>query len=68
MLLSLAVTISSLAPPDRSEARAQATIRIQRPGTANDKSWEQAPKSSRREIIVRDESGHPLRLRLLDYQ
>ena len=64
----LAGSAAALAPAARSQAQAQISIRIERPGIANAKQWEQTPKPSRRQIIVRDERGQPVLVRVIDYQ
>jgi hypothetical protein len=49
-------------------ARATATVRIERPSTASSKDWEWTPQPKKREVIVRDEQGRPLLLRLVENQ
>jgi hypothetical protein len=67
MLLLVASNIASLNPV-RVEVRATASIRIERPAIANSKAWEESPKSSRRVIIVDDEHGRPILVRVIEYQ
>ena len=57
-----------LASPPPAIAQAVATIRIERPAVANSKSWAEAPRSSRREIVIQDERGQRILVRLVDYQ
>ncbi len=48
--------------------RATATARIERPSTVSSKDWERSPQQLRRELIVHDELGRPLLLRLIENQ
>jgi len=50
------------------QVRSTVSVRIERSVTASRKEWERAPKASRREIVVRDERGNPLLVRLIEYQ
>jgi len=68
MVLILASTAATLAPPTRIETQATATIRIERPAIANSKEWQRSPVTSRREIIVRDEHGQPVLVRIIEFQ
>ena len=68
LLLFASAVITIVAKPPTAEARATATIRIERPAIASDKEWEHSPKASRREIIRRDERGQPMLLRVIEYQ
>ncbi len=45
---------------------AQATVRIERPATASAKDWKQTPSAGRREMIVRDEKGRVILLRITE--
>ena len=45
---------------------AQASVRIERPATASAKEWEQTPPAGRREMIVRDEKGRVILLRITE--
>jgi hypothetical protein len=47
---------------------ATATVRIERPSTVTARDWERMPQAMRREVIVRDEQGQPLLLRLIENQ
>lgn len=67
MFLFLASTAVTLAPPARSEAQATASIRIERPAIANSKAWDRTPAASRRQIIVRDEHGQPVLVRIIEF-
>jgi hypothetical protein len=67
MLLLLAHALSA-PPPVRTQVQATASVRIERAATANLKEWEKSPKDSRREIVVRDERGQSVRVRVIDYQ
>jgi hypothetical protein len=66
MLLLLAIVSSSPPPPVR--AFATANVRIERPVTASETDWGQLPEAQRREIIIRDERGRPILLRLIENQ
>jgi hypothetical protein len=46
--------------------QATATARIERPSTVTARDWERMPQ--RREVIVRDQQGQPLLLRLIENQ
>jgi hypothetical protein len=64
MLLLLAIATSS--PPVPAKAVATASVRIERPASASERDWEKLPKGRRRELIVRDEQGRDLLLRLIE--
>jgi hypothetical protein len=72
MLLCLVSTIvaAPLAGPEQQAnavvRQATASVRIERPVTANRIEWERLPKASRREIIVRGEHGEPVIVRLIE--
>ena len=68
MLLFVANIASGLPHSPLAEARATATIRIERPAIASGQEWKRASKSSRREITIRDERGQPVVVRLIEYQ
>jgi hypothetical protein len=68
MLLLLATDAPYSARPVRAEVQATANARIERAATASRKAWEQSPKASRREIIVRDERGQSILIRVIEYQ
>lgn len=56
------------AAPRHAIAQSSATVTIERPAIANHDRWEHASAAERREIIVRDERGRPVLLRLIEYQ
>ena len=56
------------APHPRVEVRTSASIRIEHPATVDREQWEKAPKASRREIVVLDEQGRPIVMRVIDYE
>lgn len=66
MLLLAALASQAASPPPKVQATA--TVRIERPVSASRERWEQLPPSSKREIIVRDEQGRPVLLRLIENQ
>ena len=63
MLLLLA--IASAAPV---ETAAKATVRIEHPARIGARDWPLVPEAQRRELIVRDEQGRTLLLRLVENQ
>jgi hypothetical protein len=68
----LRVALSAQATPAPSPpivaVQATATVRIERPSTVTARDWERMPQAMRREVIVRDERGQPLLLRLVENQ
>ena len=46
--------------------QATASVRIERPAKVSRDEWERVPQRQRREILVRDEAGRPLLLRLIE--
>jgi hypothetical protein len=68
MLLLLASNAISLPQVAPAEVHSKVTVRIERPATATKDEWERAPIASRREVIVRDDRGQPVLLRLIEYQ
>jgi hypothetical protein len=66
----LLVALSAQASPAPSQpivaVQATATARIERPSTVTARDWERMPQ--RREVIVRDQQGQPLLLRLIENQ
>jgi len=68
MLVFLAAKVAPLPAPRHATAQSIASARIERPAVANRKRWEHAPPTSRREMLVRDERGQPLLLRIIEYQ
>lgn len=67
MLWLLAVS-ATLAQRPAVIARAQATVRIERAARASADDWGRRAQSQEREVIVRDEAGNRIRLRLAEYQ
>jgi hypothetical protein len=65
MLLLLASVVAS---PPQVTVRASATVRIERPQNVSREAWDRLPCGSSREVIVRDEQGRPLLLRLIEMQ
>ena len=41
---------------------------IARAAVANSREWAQSPRYSRRELVVKDERGQPIHLRLIDHE
>jgi len=46
--------------------QATASLRLERPAEVSSENWEQVSKARRHEILVRDEAGRPLLLRLIE--
>lgn len=68
MLLLLATVPAALVPATRVHIQATATVRIQRSRALNEYEWKHTPKISRREVIIHDEEGRPILLRLVEYE
>ena len=68
MLLLVLAAVASTGPPAKAAVQAVATIRIERPASASREAWERLPQSSRREIVIRDENGREILLRLVEQQ
>ena len=66
----LLLIVSAALPPQapRVAVQARATIRIERPATGSEKQWKNVPDASRRETIIKNESGDPVLLRIVEYQ
>jgi hypothetical protein len=67
-MLWLLVTSAALARPQPAIAQAQALVRIERPARASQQDWGREKRSQQREVIVKDEAGNLIRLRLSEYQ
>lgn len=67
-MLLLVVAAIPFVPSARAEPQAKVTVRIERAATASRREWKNTAKSARREVVVRDEHGRPLLLRLIEYQ
>ena len=65
-MLALAVAASSSPAP--RQVQSIAIVRIEKPASADKQAWEHAPKSSRREITIRDARGQPVLLRVIQYE
>ena len=68
LLAALAAQASPAPSQPNVTVQATATVRIERPSTVTAKDWERTPQLMKREVIVRDEQGRPLRLRLVENQ
>jgi hypothetical protein len=66
LLVALAASQAVQPPPPRVVLQATATVRIERPVTAGREQWDKAPPSNKHEIIVRDEQGRPMLLRIVE--
>jgi hypothetical protein len=69
-MLWLIATGAALAGPQIAiaQAQAQALVRIERPARASRDDWSLQSRTQRREVLVKDEGGDPVRLRLTEYQ
>jgi hypothetical protein len=67
-IANLAATAPESQPKLQAQATARATVRIVTPVKIDKTIWERLPKSARREVIVRDERGQPVLLRLIENQ
>jgi hypothetical protein len=65
MLLLAAIAAIATTPAERP-VEAQATVRIERPVSASADQWERLSETKRREILVRDEHGRPVLVRLIE--
>jgi hypothetical protein len=63
----LIVTSAVLARP-QAIAVAQAVVRIERPARASREDWDRDRQSEQREVVIRDEAGNLIRLRLVEFQ
>jgi len=68
LLTALAAQASPAPPPPNMAVQATATVRIERPSSASARSWGGMRSPLKREVIVRDEQGRPLLLRLIENQ
>lgn len=64
MILLLA--IAAIAAP--APSRAKATVRILRSVSVTPVDWENAPAHRKREVVIRDENGQPLRIRVIEHE
>lgn len=63
------IAVSAAAPaPSPAAAQASATIRVVRAEPANQQEWQGRSATQRREIIIDDGHGRPVRVRLFEYQ
>ena len=68
MLLLASIAANAAVPTARAERQATATVRLQRSQPVNEYEWKRAPKTSRHEVIIHDEEGRPILLRLVEHQ
>lgn len=68
LLAALASQVAPAPPLPKGMAQAAATVRIERPSAVSSKDWDRSPPESKREIVVHDENGRPLLLRLVENQ
>jgi hypothetical protein len=67
MLWLLAISAAS-ARAQPAIAQAQAVVRIEHPARASREDWGRQKQSQQHEVIVKDEAGNLVRLRLTEYQ
>ncbi len=65
MLLLAAVALASASAPT-TEVKARATVRVERAVRVTGDDWKRLPEAKRREVLVRDEQGRPVLLRLIE--
>lgn len=51
-----------------SSAKATATVRIVRSARSSQREWQQTPASRRSERVIRDEKGHKIIVKLIEYE
>jgi hypothetical protein len=69
MVLLAAIVFAAGSPPARQpRLQAIASVRIERPSSAGKETWDRTPKARRSEIIIRDDHGRKLLLRLIENQ
>lgn len=62
--IALSATAEALSP---ASATAQAAVRIERPARVGQRQWRRAPEAQRRELVVKDQHGSPILLRLIEF-
>lgn len=68
MLLLLASEIPSTPMPARVSAQPTATVRIERAAVANEQEWRRTAKKSQRKIVIRDEAGNVILVRVIEHE
>jgi hypothetical protein len=68
LLAALAAQAAPVPPLPKAIVQATATVRIQRPSTVSGESWDRSPPEMKREVVVWDERGQPMLLRLIENQ
>ena len=66
LVLAAAASAAPIAP--KAVAQAQASVRIERPVAVSHQEWGKLPPSARREVVIRDENGREVLLRLIEQQ
>ncbi len=67
MLLFIAAAFTE-SPAQLPKAAGAAIVRIEQPVAVSARNWEHSLQVTRREVIVRDEQGRKLLLRLIEMQ
>lgn len=62
----LLIAAASQPPPPPVRVQAKASVRIERPISVSSEDWKRVRKARRREVVVRDEAGRPMLLRLIE--
>ena len=62
----LVLAVLAATPPPKVQATA--TVRIERPVKANLEEWEKLPPQSKREVVISDEQGRRVLLRVVENQ
>jgi len=68
MLLLVASAVAPIDLPTKAHVQATASARIERAAVANRQEWQRSAKRPHREIIVREEDGTPVLVRVIDYE
>ncbi|MGN6155150.1 MAG: hypothetical protein ACTHN4_05385 [Sphingomicrobium sp.] len=70
MLLLAALVSQAVPAPSQPKVRSQAvaTVRIRRSSEVRSEDWARLPAETKREVVVSDDLGRPLLLRLVENQ
>jgi len=63
----LLFAIAAIAAPP-AQSRSRATVQILRSRSVTPVDWENAPSHQKREVVIRDENGQPLRVRVIEHE
>lgn len=59
---------ANTSPATSAVAESRATVRIERPVRVGGEEWQRVPRDKRREIVITDEQGRPVLLRLVEME